>query len=46
MSINYSFPSAKDVKKVIFVNEKNSLDFIRGQFSNSTTTKISKKSIK
>ena len=46
MSSNYNFPTAKDAKKVIFVNEKNFLDFIRGQFSTSTSMKISKKSVK
>jgi len=46
MSTNYNFPSSKDAKKVIFVNEKNFLDFIRGQFSSSTTTKNVKKSAK
>lgn len=46
MSTNYNFPSAKDLKKVVFVNEKNCLDFIRSQYSNQGTTKITKKSQK
>ena len=38
--------SSKDLKKIIFVNEKNFLDFIRGRFSSSTVMKNIKKSVK
>lgn len=39
MSSNYNFPSSKDFKKVIFVNDKTFLDFIRGQSSMKTSKK-------
>lgn len=39
MSSNYNFPSSKDFKKVVFVNDKTFLDFIRGQSSMKTVKK-------
>lgn len=39
MSSNYNFPSSKDSKKIIFVNDKTFLDFIRGQSSTKTVKK-------
>jgi hypothetical protein len=43
ISSNQSFPSIKDTnRKVIFINEKNCLEYIRSQYS-STLVKSSKK---